>query len=217
MRFFFGAVIVLVLALVLTLPRATKYNKVIELAYEGNVEELTKQIASENVVDIKDQWGNTLLHWAAKGGHIPMIKFLLDKGINISAQNGAGSTALHWSVYQNSQELISFLIKHGLSPNIANNDSETALHWAVDWSRGEAVATLLQGGADPNSQDSDGNTPLHRISSDCDQSASCTQIVKTLIRHRADVTLKNKHGRLALSDFSMAKEPSSTSTSQDSL
>lgn len=44
-----------------------------------------------------DEEGNTLLHKVASSAkaHLDVVDFLLEKGLNINAQNSRGSSALH--------------------------------------------------------------------------------------------------------------------------
>lgn len=48
-----------------------------------------------------DKWNNTALHWAAKGNQYAVLKFLVDNGVEVDAENSEGETALHWSTYSN--------------------------------------------------------------------------------------------------------------------
>ncbi|XXQ38377.1 Ankyrin repeat domain-containing protein [Plasmodiophora brassicae] len=152
--------------------------------------------------DLRDRYGNTLLHWAAKGGHINLCAWLLEapQGLNLHAVNNAGTPALHWAVYSaaNGAKLIEILVERGANVNAANDRLETALHWAVEWDRPKSVAALLHAGAEPNMPDVNQDRPLHRIPSECTASMSCGAILKELLKFKADAAAVNSFGRMAL-------------------
>ena len=70
------------------------------LAAKGNIEELLELLAKETqLVDAKDYNGWTPLLEGARGGHIDVVKALVDKGANINARShdGTGGTALYYA------------------------------------------------------------------------------------------------------------------------
>ena len=36
--------------------------------------------------------------WAAQGGHLAVVKFLVDRGVAVNARNAFGETALTWAL-----------------------------------------------------------------------------------------------------------------------
>jgi ankyrin repeat protein len=42
-----------------------------------------------------DEEGNTALHWAAVGGHVQLVKLLLDNGADIEAKSRDGFVPMH--------------------------------------------------------------------------------------------------------------------------
>ena len=42
--------------------------------------------------------GNTALHWAVKGGHLAMVRLLLEHRADPSVRDVSGKTALRWTI-----------------------------------------------------------------------------------------------------------------------
>ena len=77
---------------------ATAYWTWTTLASEGHIDVATvfdKDISIGDTNHRKWEW--TPLHLAALGGHIEVVKVLLDRGARIDATNGEDWTALYWA------------------------------------------------------------------------------------------------------------------------
>ncbi len=77
----------------------------------------------------------TALHYAAEGGCLEVVKFLIDEGINVNIINGYGSIALHNAAYRGDLEIIRFLLEKGANPTIRNKDGKNPRDVAVLRSR----------------------------------------------------------------------------------
>jgi len=66
--------------------------------------------------------GQTNLHFAAKNGHIRMVKQLVKKGANVNAIDSYGETPLHEA---SSVDVVKFLIENGADNTIKNNMDQT--------------------------------------------------------------------------------------------
>ena len=73
----------------------------------------------------------TLLHGAAKLGNIQLIKSLVERGVNINAQNDNGDTALHIAAKNNQLE-VSAILMNPHTASIQNRNGVTALHLLPD-------------------------------------------------------------------------------------
>ena len=65
------------------------------------------------------------LRWSAMNGYLSIVKFLVNKGANIHAED---DYALKWSVYNGYLPIVKFLVSKGANIH-ANND--LALRWSV--------------------------------------------------------------------------------------
>ncbi|KAK7056607.1 ankyrin repeat-containing protein [Paramarasmius palmivorus] len=64
-----------------------------------DVQIFVEKYSWEDVANVKDENGNTVLHMTAANGHDDILDFILPKlpPSLLSMQNSAGSTALHWA------------------------------------------------------------------------------------------------------------------------
>jgi hypothetical protein len=70
---------------------------------------------------MRDNEGNTLLHWAvARNEPIERIKALIVAcGIDVNAQNYQGQSALFLAAAQGVEQVVFLLLVHGANPNLA--------------------------------------------------------------------------------------------------
>ena len=71
---------------------------------------------------------------AAKDGDYERANALLEKGVDINAQDGDGWTALHWAAHEDHEAMIALLISQKATIDIEDDDGCTALHrdWCED-------------------------------------------------------------------------------------
>lgn len=89
-----------------------------------------------------------------------IIKFLINNGIDINAQNSDGATALMATINFRFLNFAKSLIKAGANVNISDDDGETALMYAVANENEEIVELLITSGVDVNIRNINGNTAL---------------------------------------------------------
>lgn len=193
-----------------------------------DISQMEKIVASGDVdINVVDKIGNTSLMSAAQSGCFKSVCFLLNNGADVHAVNGSGRNSLMLGCLAGSIEIVKKLRDFGSEWSCADRGGSTPLHWAVDggnvdlvrwmiadganihavddsgWSAlsrcaamtGDAniAAVLLQAGADPNIQDKKHKTPLMTAALN-----NHLNLVKTLVKHKADVNLKTDHGKSAL-------------------
>lgn len=149
---------------------------------------------------------------------IELIKILLNKGVNLNAQDKDGNTALIECTKSSAKKCVELLVKHRADTNIKNNDGDTALtlisgKFVADFHTAslDVLSILIKHGADINAKDSEGQTPLiisanklrERIAKmetlglpRFDKSAYHT--MGTLLKHKADINAQDDYGRTAL-------------------
>jgi len=135
----------------------------------------------ENIDEIRDIYGNSLLHYAAREENTELINLLIEKGADPLLQNERGETPLHWAVAN--AEVVSLLVKYDV--DVKDRDGRTPLHWAVKFGNRDAVEILLRHGASVDATDKYGFTPLKLAL--FEGSPKHIQIAKLLIEHGADV------------------------------
>ena len=156
---------------------------------------------------LRDEEGTPVLHHAAEGLHLDLVRVLLDRGAGISDADSNGETALHriadirQAAQEPAAEMAALLLDRGADPNARNWDDVTPLHQAVR-ARNMAVAKLLlERGADANARDKiRGSTPLRRAVSatGAGGTAGTTDLMlplaRLLLEHGADPEACDKRG-----------------------
>ncbi|WP_254229453.1 ankyrin repeat domain-containing protein [Wolbachia pipientis] len=82
----------------------------------------------EASVHTRDHDGKTLLHWAARQGHIEIVQELLDRGAGINVLDNQHSTPLHEAAARNQEEVIRLLLQQGAQFNIKDRQDKTPLN-----------------------------------------------------------------------------------------
>jgi len=153
-----------------------------------------------------DNNGQTLLHKAASGESVAVVKFLVANGADVNAKdNGrdSGYTPLHWAVqFSKNIEIIKFLVANGADVNA--KAFQPARTWNPRRGTGDSclsplllaarrnidiVRILVDHGADVHAKDWNGSTPLHEAAE-----AGYLEIVKFLISKGVDAHAVDANG-----------------------
>lgn len=129
----------------------------------GNLEGVMKLVEEDvSLVNLRDQSGRIPLHWAARGVHYEILKYLIEKGSDVNAIDGySGVTALHSVSARGHAEAIELLINSGADKEIQSKFVFcTPLHYAAVCDNIQAVKILIDKGADLFAKDVNEKTPL---------------------------------------------------------
>jgi hypothetical protein len=153
---------------------------------------------------------NVLLR-AAKSGYHAKVDQLIEKGVDVNAQDEFGWTALMWASHEGHADVARSLIDAGadLEREVENQDDilrvggkelqkhnyrgSTALMWASHEGHPEVVKMLLEAGANVAARDKDGSTALSNASVKGNE-----EIVKMLLEAGSDVDARDEYGWTAL-------------------
>lgn len=132
-------------------------------ALEGNYKMLERKIC-ENIrlVKLSDSYGYLPLHYAAQGGHIEIVKLLIQNGSPIDGLEspfGCGATPLHRCAFHGHLKICQILVEAGANINAQDysfGDNRTPLMKAMSQNQRDVVNYLLSKGADINIIDSHG-------------------------------------------------------------
>lgn len=98
----------------------------------------------DNDADV-NKTGWTALHYAASGGHVPVIAHLLEHSAYIDAESPNGTTPLMMAAMYGSPEAVKHLIQAGADLTIKNQLGLTALDFAVRGQRQNAKELIESG------------------------------------------------------------------------
>jgi len=115
-------------------------------------------------LNAKDNDGNGIFYYAARGGNVELLNDLIEMGLEYKERNSEGGNAF-LSAVRNSDNTVAFfeyLEELGLDPNVKTDDGYTPLHrLAFGAEDTEAIEWFVAKGVDPNEVDvSSGNTAL---------------------------------------------------------
>jgi ankyrin repeat protein len=95
-------------------------------------------------------------------GHEEVAHLLLERGVDVNAQDNRGRTPLHNATVRGRVGIVSLLLESGadMFSNWQDNDGWSPLHVAAFEGHVELACFLLNLGIDATAQTSDGMTPL---------------------------------------------------------
>ncbi|KAG7279647.1 hypothetical protein CRUP_019384, partial [Coryphaenoides rupestris] len=167
------------------------WGLLIKLTQEGQLCALKQQLAGVSVTGrALGRSGDTLLHYAARHGHVDIIQYLTeDMGMDVEVHNCDYKRALHEAasmshaacvryLLSKGAKVIGELLSHGADPCLKNKDGWTCFHVACREGDPAVVQLLLQ--AAPGVWDTHSKilrTPLHTAAMH-----GCEEVVKILLQ-----------------------------------
>lgn len=129
-----------------------------QAAFRGDLMALETANASE--LSVADDSGNTSLIWAAEGGHVEAVKYILSKVPSIADHRGyLGATALCRAARLGNTQVLKLLIDSGVNLDLGNDKLQYPLHFAAFKQKQSAVELLLQANANTMLLDRKGRRP----------------------------------------------------------
>jgi ankyrin repeat protein len=172
------------------------YGQAIFDAVKNNDLPIVKKLVEHDasIINLKDNSGNTPLHYAAINGSFEMTDILISAGADINAPNTLLNTPLHEALSNRKDELARMLIMKGADVKRQNSKGSSPLHIAVLNSQKPTVELLIEKGADLESRQIGQATPLNLITLMSDN----YEIAKLLIEKGADINSRNRNGSTPL-------------------
>ncbi|XP_005290819.1 acyl-CoA-binding domain-containing protein 6 isoform X1 [Chrysemys picta bellii] len=98
-------------------------KNIFDYCRENNIDHVTKAIQSKKVdVNMKDEEGRALLHWACDRGHKELVSVLLQHAANVNSQDDEGQTALHYASACEFFDIVELLLKSGADPTLLDQE-----------------------------------------------------------------------------------------------
>ncbi|KAF1371527.1 hypothetical protein PFLUV_G00269210 [Perca fluviatilis] len=105
--------------------------------------------------------GDTVLIGAVRGGHVEIVRALLQKYADIDIRGQENKTALYWAVEKGNATMVRDILQCNPDTETCTKDGETPLIKATKMRNIEIVELLLDKGAKVSAVDKKGDTPLH--------------------------------------------------------
>lgn len=146
-----------------------------------------------------DKDGNGLFNYAARGGNLLILEWLIRHEVPFKNLNTKGENAFFWASLgmrrkTNSLDVFQYLTNKGINPSLKSFDGSTAL---INLCKGqpntEVVKFLIQSGADVNQSNTAGNNALIAASKRAN-----IQVIKILAGLSSTLNSANKKGETAL-------------------
>jgi hypothetical protein len=136
-------------------------------------------------------WKSTPLYIAVRHKQTAVVKFLVDRGAEVNAQDPRGWTVLHQAVNQKNEELVRLLLDCGANADVKDRFGRTALYISMhEWCYNEdIVRLLLQHTTNPNIRTDRGETALHVAAYEDNETAA-----RLLLDHGVDLEAKDANG-----------------------
>lgn len=138
--------------------------------FRNDLQGIEQLLSSGSDINIKDDLGNTALHYAASLIQNESLQLLVSKGADIDAQTFKTletpliKSITSWRKDPSTNHIdrtpTYFLLEHGANPNLGDYKNRTALHYAAAYNSIELVQKLLEFGADKSIHSRGFGTPL---------------------------------------------------------
>jgi len=144
----------------------------------------------------QDADGQTALHAACFGGHLPVVHIVFQSGAALDKMDYSQNTPMSLALIQEHNDIVKYLIQAGASASLKGEGGMTALHLAAKYGNLEVchyIMTLGNGSKFINAQDDGGWTPLVW---GCEHQRF--HIVKYLLQCKADPGVRDAEQNVAL-------------------
>ncbi|MCK5057311.1 MAG: ankyrin repeat domain-containing protein [Candidatus Aminicenantes bacterium] len=168
-----------------------------QAAETGNLKKLETLLKEDPaLINEKDSYGMTPLHWAVDKGHRRTAEFLIEKGADVNAKDKIGETPLRYAVSKEYSSMATMLILNGAKVSTKEEDVRdmlkriAPLHRVASDGQLGNVKTFLEKYPDQvNARDNLGRTPLYWAAR-----AEHIEVCEYLLSHGADINAANPDG-----------------------
>lgn len=137
-----------------------KHSPLSHAAIRANLANTRLLIAALPHVNVQDDSGATMLHYAVRIPGPFMLLELMKNGPALNVPDTADRTPLHVAAQASRTHAIRTLINAGADINLRDKRGATALHYAAASGNEQGIVAMYERGADLNAKDLEGKTPL---------------------------------------------------------
>jgi len=165
-------------------------DEIHEAVQKGDIEKVQSLLhQSPALVDARDEFDRTPLHWAVRGVHFELMGLLIEKGADINAKDNSRIVPLHSIASRGHTQAAELLIAKGAELTAEDATGNTPLSYAVSGGHKEMVKLLLDHGAKIPLQGEKARKLLHLAAS-----SGYKEFVDLMIDKGVDENLKNDDG-----------------------
>lgn len=150
--------------------------------------DLILENGGHSLLESKDQYGKTAIHYAAATCNVDIVNRLILVGADVRAKDNEERIALHFAAEAGALGAVQSLL--GACPESVNDidyGSCTPLHFAAAKGRDKVATNLLQNGAEVDYRDDERYTPLFHATI-----CGCSATMDTLLYFGADINALEK-------------------------
>eukprot|EP00026_Physarum_polycephalum_P014081 Phypoly_transcript_14555.p1 GENE.Phypoly_transcript_14555~~Phypoly_transcript_14555.p1 ORF type:complete len:182 (+),score=41.93 Phypoly_transcript_14555:394-939(+) len=148
-------------------PKEDDMSPIMDAVVNGDLTKVQSLIAVDHtLVNSKDYYTMTPLHFAARTGDKSILEFLLREGAEIEAENNFAITPVHEAVRNGNAEVLEILLRNKADVNCTDLDENTPLHMAVLFEDTECAKILLDNGANFKVKNNRDESPFDMAESD---------------------------------------------------
>lgn len=174
-----------------------------DAARQGDLAKVKEMLAhTPGLLHLKTESGKTPLHFAAEGGHLDVVDFLLSKGAEVDARNADDETPLHYAAGYSHMDVIKRLLEAESNVNAESKAGDTPLLYVRFMLRKEVAEILIDSGADVNARNDAGESLLQAAFS-----RGRADLVDFLLERGAGIDTEGPEGaRLLISAVNMGSD-----------
>ncbi|WP_299884032.1 ankyrin repeat domain-containing protein [uncultured Lacinutrix sp.] len=150
----------ILIGIVLTLiTHSLLAQNIYRTACQGNLARLDSMLLNTSI-NIKDNRGRSILHWAVACKKEQVFNFLIKKGININGEDNQKKTPMHIAVQYDNKKYFDLLIQSQLNSNWINKYGASLIELAVLKKDSTFIKKLIDNGVNVNSTNDRGSSAL---------------------------------------------------------
>lgn len=143
--------------------------------------------------------GDTLMHYAARHGHLEIVKYLHKRGMHVEVYNNDYKRPLHEAASMEHADCVKYLLQNGATADSLKKADWTPLMMACTRRTLSVIQELLCHGADVDLKNKDGWSPFHIA---CREGSAV--VVLLLLQHSENIwRTESKTGRTPLHTAAM--------------